>query len=355
MIQKDIDESAASRAILGVSYRELGRGIARAWKFPDKIVGSMKGLPQGRIDGAKTGVAMLRHLSAFSNSLCSIASNSEGVDREKALADLLKRFEKSIPLTKDQISKLLDSAREKVEGYSGTLNINTAKSRFLRSLTGYSKESEMEVRSVKKGFSSIEKAETTQSFQFRALEIEETAFQPEDTRDAQSILINGIQEITNALLEECYDINHVLTMILETMYRGFGFHRVFLCLADPRQAQIHARFGFGENIEKIIGGFSFKMQRAPDVFNIALAQTTDLGIDDSSDPRIMKGIPEWYRRLVAAPAFVLFPVLINKKPLGLIYADKDRKGRVIDGSQLQYMKILCNQAVLAIKQMTLRS
>ena len=97
------------------------------------------------------------------------------------------------------------------------------------------------------------------------------------------------------------------------------------------------------------------MQRAPDVFNIALAQTTDLGIDDSSDPRIMKGIPEWYRRLVAAPAFVLFPVLINKKPLGLLYADKDRKGRVIDGSQLQYMKILCNQAVLAIKQMTLRS
>lgn len=70
MLQKEIDEESASRAILGISYQELGSGIARAWKFPEKIVKSMKDLPRGKVSRAKTEDEMLRNLSAFSNSLC---------------------------------------------------------------------------------------------------------------------------------------------------------------------------------------------------------------------------------------------------------------------------------------------
>lgn len=354
MIQKDIDELAASRAILGISYQELGAGIAKAWKFPEKIVGSMKTPPQGNVDRAKSGDEMLRNLSSFSNTLCHIASTLEGEERDKALRGLLRRFEKSVPIPKAQISKLLDSAREKVEAYSGTLKINTAKSQFLRNLAGYSRESQKTHHPVKQEATSEEYGKTSEIPQYQGLEIKDVVSSPEESRDPNVILINGIQEITNTLLED-YEINNLLNMILETMYRGFSFHRVLLCLADGKHTQVHARFGFGENVEKIIEDFSFKIQRAPDVFNIALSQGKDLGIDDTGDPRIQKGIPEWYRRLVAAPAFVLYPVLINKKPLGLIYADRESSGRVLQGDKLHYMKTLCNQAVLAMKQITLKA
>jgi len=34
----------------------------------------------------------------------------------------------------------------------------------------------------------------------------------------------------------------------------------------------------------------------------------------------------------------------------MIYGDRTQKGRVIDGNHLNYMKTLCNQAILALKQ-----
>ncbi|MBW2017464.1 MAG: HDOD domain-containing protein [Deltaproteobacteria bacterium] len=356
MIQKGISESAASRAILGISYGELGAGIARAWKFPEKIIQSMKPLPRGNLGPARSDEEVLRNLSAFSNSLCKIASTTEGREREKALSALIHRFEKSLPVSEKQISSLLDRARDRVKTYSDTLKINTSKSAFLRNLAEYSRgrSGAGKKEEVPRVAEEPEVSPDSSAPKYQALEIPETEVPLDETADPKIVLINGIQEITNTLLED-FEINSILTMILETMYRGFGFFRVLLCLVDPRRSYIQARFGFGDNIEKIMEDFGFKLKREADVFNLSLVQGKDLGIDDIEDPRIQSGIPAWYRKLVLAPAFVLYPIMINKKPLGLIYADRNRKGRVLSGDQLHYMKTLCNQAVLAMKQMRFRS
>jgi GAF domain-containing protein len=54
---------------------------------------------------------------------------------------------------------------------------------------------------------------------------------------------------------------------------------------------------------------------------------------------------------VPARSLLLFPVLVNKKPVGLLYADSDVAGAIQLGSaELNLLKTLRNQAVLAIKQ-----
>ena len=140
-------------------------------------------------------------------------------------------------------------------------------------------------------------------------------------------------------------------MILETMYRGFSFNRVLLGLLINNRSSMNARFGFGKDVESVMENFHFKIRGASDVFNIALSHGKDIGIDYARDPRIQKGIPKWYSQQISAPAFVLYPILVNKVPLGLIYADREKEGPVLLGTQLNYMKTLCNQAVLAMKQM----
>jgi len=149
---------------------------------------------------------------------------------------------------------------------------------------------------------------------------------------------------------EDYELNDVLTMILETMYRGFDFNRVLFCFMNSGGRKMSARFGFGKSIEKVIPRFSFEMEKASDVFNFAMLQGKDIGIDDANNPRIKRRIPDWYLRAVSAPAFVLYPMSVDKVPLGLIYADRDHAGSVMEGNQSNYMKTLCNQAILAIKQ-----
>ena len=111
-----------------------------------------------------------------------------------------------------------------------------------------------------------------------------------------------------------------------------------------------ARFGFGKNVDKVTRNFYFQVASKPDVFNFSIASGKDIGIHDTKDDRIEKRIPQWYVRYISAPSFVIYPLLIDKQPVGMIYADREQTGRVIDGNHLNYMKTLCNQAVLALKQ-----
>jgi serine/threonine protein kinase len=352
MAKKEIDENAACRAVLGISYDEIGSGVARAWKFPEKIIRSMQSAPRGRVERPTCEEDQLQVLSAFSNELCHIVSTAEGEEGGKAIASLMKRFDESIPVPKERVVDLLESAKEKMEDYSEILNIKPNKSRFLAKVESYSKaeKAEAEKEAAKK---LEEKGPDT--ILYETLQVPDPVSAAKDEEDPDTILLNGIQEITNTLLED-YEINDIVTMILETMYRGFRFHHVLLCLLDKKRTNVAARFGFGENMDKIIEVFHFPVNpKSADIFNLALTQEKDLGIEDADDPRIRKGLPEWYLKTVSAPAFVLCPIVVNGAPVGLVYADRNVKGRVITGNQIKYMKTLCNQAVLAMKQLRRRS
>jgi hypothetical protein len=53
---------------------------------------------------------------------------------------------------------------------------------------------------------------------------------------------------------------------------------------------------------------------------------------------------------VSARSLVLFPILINKKAVGLFYADSDNANGIrFETSELSLLKTLRNQALLAIK------
>lgn len=348
MAQKGLDEETATRAVIGISHEDLGIGIAKSWKFPEKITHSMRSLPKGKPDKPRSETDTLWKLSGFCNELCSIMGNEESEGNAEAVAALLKRFGDAFPVSKRQIKGLLKSAHEKVEKYSSTLDIDLKKSAFLSRMTGYFETREgPEPKTGKAGLH--ERTQAPEAEGFQDLEISQSPSSPTEAKDPNSVIINGIQEITNTLLED-FVLNDLLTMILETMYRGFRFSRVLLCLVDGSRNRVNARLGFGKNIETVLQKFSFKRGKSSDIFNLSLNEKKDLAIDDSAAGRLKKGIPEWYREGVAAPAFVVYPIVINNAPLGLIYADRESKGHVLSGTQPNYMKTLCNQLVMAIKQ-----
>jgi eukaryotic-like serine/threonine-protein kinase len=350
MVQKGFDENAACRAVLGIPYDEIGSGVAKAWKFPDKIVRSMKRLPQGKPEKPTCEDDYLWTLSNFSNELCQIVSNSEGEEKDKALTLLLGRFGESLNVSKESVGPLLESAKEKIESYSKILNINLKKSRLLNKVGSVTPDGIQGIGGGKYTGDGPD-ADILLPEYLQALEASEPAQPSEAPQNPDGILLNGIQDITNTLLED-YEINDVITMILETMYRGFRFNHVLFCLMDKRRTRMAARFGFGEDIDKVIDDFQFPVnKKSADVFNLGLSLAKDLAIDDARDPRIKRGLPDWYLKAFPAPAFILCPIILNSVVVGLVYADRDSPGKVLTGSQIKYMKTLCNQAVLAMKQL----
>jgi hypothetical protein len=168
--------------------------------------------------------------------------------------------------------------------------------------------------------------------------------------DAQEILTAGIQDITNSLVEGVA-LNDLLRIILETMYRGIGFQRTLLCIKDSRSNTMVGRFGFGADISRIARNFNFTLNYSPDVFHAATSKNVDILIANIEDAHIKGRIPEWYRKSVGAETFLLFPINIKAAPVALIYADCAKAGDiVIPEKELNLLRTLRNQAVLAIKQ-----
>lgn len=338
---KGVEEDQAMRSVLGVSYEELGRGISKEWKLPNIISDSMVKLPEGVVPVAKSSNESLKQLACFSNELCAITSNTE--NQEKAYEDLATRYNDSLGITKDGITKLLESSVKEAEEFTRILNIDTSKVSVFNNLRNKIEEKSDEGEQWSTEVNNNAPIDD-------GVSIETTKVEPKTKEQNQhDILVNGIAEITNSLLDDV-NINDILTMVLETIYRGMGFNRVLFAIHIPKNKQVLARFGLGKEIDEIIPGFRYNIDDSDNIFVSTIKKGKEFIVLDANSDEYKDKIPAWIRKLTMPTTVVLYPIIVNKKCLGLIYADNDNSGTKISMEALGFFKTLRNQAALAIQQ-----
>ena len=164
------------------------------------------------------------------------------------------------------------------------------------------------------------------------------------------VLAAGIQDITNAMVES-FQLNDVLRMILETMFRALGFRRMVFCLRDAKTDVMTGRFGLGEGSEAAVRAMKVPLKVQGDLFAAVCLRGADTLINDATEPRMQTRLPEWYRSGLNAPSFLLLPLQIKGQPYALIYADQSTAGGiVVDDKALGLLRTLRNQAVMAFRQ-----
>ncbi len=343
MIENNIDENSAARSVLGIAYKELGMAISKSWNFPDKIVHSMEGLPAEDIKKPRTEQEVLQHLANYSHDLCDIVANSREGDMHTALESLARRYQNSIALNAAQSVTLLETATAKVDQYSEVVRVNPKTSSLLKNI----KKLGQPERAGDSGAGPERqptRAGGTSGTSADAL----SRIGTQEKEQAQT-LQNGIQEITD-VMKGAYNLGDVIYMIMETMYRGFLFDRVVFAMRDATRTKMMGRFGLGEEIDTINRHFAFEIRSTPDIFNIAIARAKGIVINDAEAPSIVRSLPEWYRLTIAAPSFLIYPIVVRDICIGVIYADRKTKGALLTESQMDQMEELRKLAVNAIEQ-----
>jgi serine/threonine protein kinase len=336
--QKRCTADGAAQQVLGISFEDLGIGIARTWGFPITIVHSMLRLADGPVRAPGNRDEALRVVAGFANEMCDVIAALPAEQRQKATRSIAERFAASLKLKEDDLGVVLEASFAELKDIAAVLHVNLNQSAFARQALGWV------------GAGASEPAiEDTDSLNDTILDGAPAETAAGSSNDAQSILAAGIQDISNALVEEA-SLNDILRITLETIYRAMGFSRVLLCLRDAKTRSMVGRFGFGTDSLELAKVFRFSLDFTPDVFHAAMAKGVDLFITDVDDPKIAERIPEWYRQKVAAKTFVLFPIVIKGTPVALIYCDHERPGAiVIEEKVLSLLKALRNQALLAIR------
>nr|WP_315848206.1 HDOD domain-containing protein [uncultured Rhodoferax sp.] len=348
--REPMTERAASSSVLGLSYEDLGVGIAKAWGLPvgiQRCMAKPTGAPpsQAPTDSGER----IRWIALASNEIADVLLKSDPKDVEARIALITKKYAQAMGSSGKQVMAATIKARQKLIDLAAAMEIRvspgSAAAKLLRMPDELSSRPAA-LQSDTDGNLGRFELQATQS-----APLDSAAAPMARAGQVAETLAAGIQDITNAMVED-FKLTDVLRMILETMYRALEFDRIIFCMRDPKTEMMSGRFGLGQGVEAHVKGFKTHLKAAtPDLFGVVCLKGADTMITDATEPRIVQRLPAWYPQSLNAPTFLLLPLQIKNAPFGLIYADKVRHGSLeLDEKELALLRTLRNQAVMAFKQ-----
>ncbi|MBV5305372.1 MAG: HDOD domain-containing protein [Desulfobulbaceae bacterium] len=341
----NVTDQMGMQETFGTTFDKLGMDMAELWNLPKFITFSMKIISEQEI---KEKTDQHRILANFANELCDITIHYSPHQRQDQLGIVLKKYQPAYEdILEEDIVGMMDTALTKMRDFADVLNL---KQTDLCKLDQRSFKAPSDIPSVHAIDSQAMSADTADTLERCKISAGASPSPSNTTSENRHLLMQGaIQEISNIMLDD-FTLDSVLSMILETVYRGIGFDQVLIFFRKPETDIMQPRFGLGKNSEELLKEFSFPVQEtAGDLFNLALAEGRDLYIDNISTPGIKQRKPAWFRGLIFSPSFALYPVMINKKSIGLIYGAFTSPDHHLNQEQFDALKTLRNQVALAIK------
>jgi HD-like signal output (HDOD) protein len=345
LMDKEMPEDAAVQRVLGISYRELGVGMAREWNFPTRLLDGMETLSSREIASPDTDIQRLKIAANYANDLYNIALRTPAANKFSALLALSKRYSAAVKLDAKDLTDIVDQGLKEMAHRSATLDLPAANSPTLTAIRAWngSAPDDADITHEEAGSQPDPLTESVDAID----EQQEKATAAAET--PQQALSAGIRDVTEALTTDC-SLNDLLQMVLETMYRGMGFTRTMMFIRDARMNTMRARFGFGADIERVIPQCTFPLAFAPDAFHVSIEKGADIVIENAQAENIAQRIPDWHRQAIRAKSFILLPVMMKGQAIGLLYADSDKPdGIKIDAEQLGLLRTLRGQVTLAFK------
>lgn len=349
-----VGEAAASANVLGMSFEDLGVGISKAWNLPDSIQRCMRKPVGGPPAVTPANSAdRIRWAALASNEMADAMMRSEPQVAAVKLAQIGQRYARGMGVSAKELDAATERARDKLVDLASAMEIRvvpgSAAANLLRlpeSKADASKSPPLTAQAETEATVLSHELHATQPYPYGPGSTRER-----DTQKVAEMLAAGIQDITNAMVED-FKLSDVLRMILETMYRAMEFQHVVFCMRDAKTDTLTGRFGLGDGVDKIVKSFQISLKsQTPDLFSAVCVKGADTMISDATDPRIAARLPPWYAKSVHAPTFLLLPLLLKGSPFGLIYADKGEPGKLQLGEkELALLRTLRNQAVMAFRQ-----
>ena len=330
-------EEAASRRLLGLSFEELGVGVAKTWGLPDKLQRCMrKPGSDPRIQRGDSPDERLRWLTRAANDVADMLLQENPGAADAQVAEAAARYAKVLAIKPADFQAAVQQAQQKLAPMALAMNLGlpacTPHGRLLQTPSGVALQADDTL--------SAHALQATRPAASAAPVVRPTA----------DVLAAGVQDITHAMVEGS-KLNEVLRMVLETMYSALGFQRIVFCLREPKNDTLTGRFGLGADASAVARVFKVPLKGGIDLFSAVCTKGADTLISDATAPAIAARLPPWYVQAVHAPAFLLLPLQMKGAPFALIYADKSEPGGIELGEkELALLRTLRNQAVLAFKQ-----
>jgi HD-like signal output (HDOD) protein len=313
--ERKLTEREACMKVLDFTYEDLARTVGSSWNLPGTVLQAM-----GPADPLKysegTEDDKLRTLAAFSHELTVCVYRHPPADRNKALDNLIEKYNALPDLDHKVVKGLLDEAvtetKETFTTVGVPLNDLYLRRQHTVALTG---------EQAPKGSNGTTLATATESAGPAAAHAPpgEPAVGG-DPAGGGDLLSRLVAEVKTAM-EPGHELklNEVLMMAMEACHRGAQFDRVVFCLATPDRSMVRGRLGLGESIDEVIEQIQIPLSGQQEALTLALLTKRDLFIDLERDDRYQSSN---LIRSLKATCFALYPVMVDNVIVGCLYCDR---------------------------------
>ncbi len=316
------------RRVLGMSYSDVGRIVARELNFPELVLESMKPSPRLRNHGQPTRAEATTGIAALSGAMAQVLID-EDPDAKKKLKQMMKSFEAAYGKVSIPLDDLVEKSVAEFEEHAAAMNLPVSPKRTahrVRRNYGVIVEREKEeARAAKK-----------------ATQVEEKT---------ERIFSDGIRDATTSLVSKS-SLSEMLVVVLETMYRGLSFagaSRAVFLMRNADTDELRYRSGVGAGLEDA-GNWLRVPSRRGGIFHVALEQQKDLYIESLPADDAKRLLPPALEHRVQGGAFfVVLPIVVGKSPIGVFSIDGHGDVALTD-KHMKHLAVLRDQVVLAIRQ-----
>ena len=291
------DEAEAAQAVLGLPLDAIGRLVAQRWGLPAPLVETLRDIDPDTASEPLDHGDWLAAVSTLSTRCAAAvcATDADAHDVEAALERLSTDYASMLGLAPHQLISAVNVARTSAAADATVAEHKPAKATAA-------------VPSV------IARATATAIC---------TATAPVGKpADAAARLAHGVADMRSAAASA--STVQLLTMALETVFKGLGFSRTMAFLRNQDESRYVARLLLGEGIQGMAARLAFEDAYQPDVFHAALANDKMIFIENAQDPKFASKLPRWFKdALPSAHSFMILPLTVHRHPVGLIYADWD--------------------------------
>lgn len=145
------------------------------------------------------------------------------------------------------------------------------------------------------------------------------------------------------------NLNDLLEMVLEGLYRGVGMDRALFALVSPDRRHLVAKGALGADSERLHAGFAFALTGVERDLLVDAVERQESFFVTGTEPARELAPSARLRRLTGATSFIVAPIITSGRAIGLFYGDRARSGSALGDEDLQSFLLFVQQANLGFQ------
>lgn len=332
----EMSEQEAEHEVLGFSLRELTRGLCKSWSLGELLESALSDnkIKDPRIDLIEMGQLLAE-------------SSVSGWDSDDAKL-AIKQVADKLNLKSDNVKELVHSNAKHAKRVTTLYGITKASNRIpqpnkllFETEGNQSLNGEMTETS---NSNIIEKPDLPTDDNV----LEQRGFiHPEPDSTIQMSILGDISRA----IEEKPDINIILKMVLEGLYRGVGMDRSLFAIISKDHKSLMCKYAVGAESEALINHFTIDISSPRNIFNQVIKSKKAAHIP--ADPKQLSGtLTRSVLEQLGTPPYLVMPTVVKGKVIGMFMADRNASKREIKKEDFVSFQQFCQQANMGLTFLT---